>query len=246
MRRSTSLRLAAPALLLAISTGTLGAQTRLIDFHEYASPTAAEYQATVGMPLRSGGLDFYETAFYNGANSRNVLGTWGTSDVTTVNRPVNVGTATTLFATTTAGVEIDIYGAGSNLVTSEFQNPFTLLSMDIAHLYSTQYAPFTLNPISLTFSGFGAGTGNAVITQAFVIPAPPLVGNFRYPVLTTIVFDGRWHDLDNVWWFQGTGSGSAHQFTNVVLATPEPGTYLLLATGLAALGLVARRRRDRA
>jgi hypothetical protein len=244
MRRIAKLGLALPALLLVMSVGA-GAQTVRVDFSEYASPTTTEYQATVGLPLSSRGLDFYETSFINGANSRNALATWGTADPGAVNRPRNIGSSAAMFATV-LGVEIDIVAAGSDIVLNRFSDVFTMRSIDVAHLYSTRFSTFTPGTINLTFSGFGPGTGGTLITQAFSIPAPPLVGGFRDPVLTTLLFDPRWFNLYNVWWDQGTGSGTAHQFTNVVATIgviPEPGTWVLMLTGLAVIGLIARRRR---
>jgi hypothetical protein len=220
-----------------------GAQ-HTVTFSQYASPVTTEYAAAIGDPVRAGGLAFYETGLFNGSSSRNVLGTWGNdpSDPGYINRPTNIGSSTAMFATV-LGLEIDIYGGFGDPVTGNYGTPFDLYSIDVGHLYSNEYAPFTLATINLTFSGFGPGTGGTTITQAFSVPVPALNGNFRYPQLTTLTFDNRWRDLNNVWWFQGSGSGSAHQFTNLVASVPEPGTYALVATGLVAVAGVARRRR---
>jgi len=239
-------RLAVPAAALAVALLALpaGAQVPvLVDFDEYQRPTTTEFQATVGLPLSSNGLDFYETSLINGGNSRNVLATWGTADAGAVNIPVNIGSSTAMFATV-LGVEIDIYPTGSDIVLGQYTGSFSMNSIDVAHLYSTRFSTFTPTTITLQFFGFGPSTGGAVITQTFTVPAPPLVGGFRDPVLTTLTFDDRWRSVNNVWWFQGSGSGAAHQFTNVSAAmVPEPSTYLLMLTGLGGLGTVWLRRR---
>ena len=239
-------RLAVPASALAVVLLALPASAQvpvLVDFDEYRRPTTTELQATVGLPLSSNGLDFYETSLINGGNSRNVLATWGTSDPGSANIPVNIGSSTAMFATV-LGLEIDIYPTGSDIVLNQFSGAFSMYSIDVAHLYSTRFSSFTPAPLTLQFFGFGPSTGGAVISQSFVVPVPPLVGGFRDPVLTTLAFDERWRSVKNVWWFQGSGSGSAHQFTNVSAAiVPEPSTYLLMLTGLGGLGAVWLRRR---
>ena len=228
---------AAPfALLLAalLLAPAAAAQPRTATFGEYASPVTTEHQATVGLPVTSGGLDFYEL-FAPGA--RNALGTWGTdpADPGAVNRPANLGSSTAMFVTQ-LGLEVDAYGAGTDIVTGP-PVPFGLLSIDVGHLYSTAFAPVTLSSFTLTFFGFGPSTDAAVIDQTFVIPAPAEVGGVQTPVLTTLAFDERWRSMHNVWWFQGASSTTAHQFTNVVsTVVPEPGTWLLTLTGLGGLG----------
>lgn len=232
------------ASLLVVVAAPLSAQV-VSDFASYRRPVTTEFEATVGIPVTSGDLDFYE-AF--GATTRDVLGTWGTDiaqDPRAQNVPTNLGpTAATMFGT--QGVEIDVVARGDDPI--NLQKTFNLYSIDVAHLFSTAYTGSGLSAISLQFFGtYGDGRAGT-ITQTFTIPVPALVGGVRNPVLTTLTFDSRWRTLNNVWWNQAFSLASSHQFTNVVAqVTPEPGTAVLVATALGGLALVRmRRRRDRA
>jgi len=243
MRRLSLRGLALAAIVLS---APLGAQiTATSTFSEFISPTTTEFQAAVGRPVTSGVLDFYDTElFISGA--RNVLGTWGVSlsDPGAVNRPTNVGSSNTMFATQ-LGEEVDIFGTGSDIVLGRFVF-FSMISMDISHLYSTAFSPFPLTPITLTVFGFGPSTGNAVIQKVFTIPAPPLVGGIQKPVLTTLFFDSLWSSMSNVWFSQSTSSSTAAQFTNVTATLlPEPSTYAMVLTGLLGLGFVGARKQRR-
>lgn len=244
MRSLTILRAVLP-LVLALPAS---AQVRRTDFQEFASPVTREYPAAVGAPLTSGGLDFYNATGLDD-NAQNALGTWGFADAGSVNRPVNIGTATTLYPTT-QGTEVDILVAGTNLVTGPFPL-FGLASIDVAHLYSNPFSPFALQPITLRIFGQRPG---AFFFQDFLIPVPPLVGGVRRPVLQTLNLNGNFSSVNNVFFFNGSGdptsasfafgSGSNIQFTNVT-PTPEPTSLALLATGVSVIGAAARRRRSR-
>jgi hypothetical protein len=243
----------AAALVLALPAGAQSSYT--IDFREYLSPVTTEYDAAIGFPLRSGGLDFYQTSLFD-ANARNVLGTWGTADAGAVNRPVNIGESNTLFATNT-GLEVDLYAAGADPVLNIF-SPFALHTMDVAHVYSTPFAsPFALGTINFRVFGFGASGGGATFFEDFLIPVPAAAADgSRRPVLQTLTFTNPgFQSAYNVWFYNGTinpatgalsaGSGTSVQFTNLaVTVTPEPGSLALMATGLVGImGITMRRRR---
>ena len=237
-------RIAAAVLTLVTVAAPLAAQQPVtITFAEYASPFTTEYAAALGEPVSSGGFDFYSSDALR-ANARNVLGTWGTdpSDPGFVNQPTNRGNSVLLAGTLPgAAGAVDMYAAGTDLVQGPTRT-FNLYSIAIAHLYSTEFTT-VLQSFPLTFAG--VNSIGSQIQQTFTIAAP-LAGpdGIQRPVLQTLTFDSRWRDLARVGWTQQTVLSGLHQFTNVTAAVvPEPGTYVLLATGLAGLGVVARRRR---
>ena len=153
----------------------------------------------------------------------------------------NIGSSTALFATHPGiNEEIDIVRTGSDLVFGNYL-PFGLKSIDVAHLTSTTYANFNYVAFQLEFFAFN--TSGNLFSQVFTIDAPPVVNGVQTPQLQTLLFDDRFENVINVFWYQSTFVNTRHQFTNVVAIVPEPGTWLLMLTGLSGLGVVALRRR---
>jgi hypothetical protein len=145
-------------------------------------------------------------------------------------------TATLAGGTVTRGY-IDEAGAGANAaLTLTFDRALTGFGGDFAGLGTCcGNSPFPLGTLRFTFYSGATqiGTAQATVTAA----------NSFFGAVTTFQFDrvelranqGDAFTIDNL----AVGANP------VVTATPEPGTWALLATGLAGVAGAARRRRVR-
>ena len=125
--------------------------------------------------------------------------------------------------------------------------------MDVAPLFAPSEIELTTIP-QFVIQIFGRALGTSgFFSQNFTIPA-----SSGRPAYTKLNFDARFTNLAQVAFFDRafvsstsaacTADQCLFQFDNIngVLATPEPGSTTLLATGLVALLGVVRRRRSRA
>jgi hypothetical protein len=251
-------RFAAVVLTLLLAWPTAQAQPVVIDFSEFRSPVTTSYQATPGGEVYTKGFTFHA--------SGSLVSTWGTDPGDPLNGslPTNLGpTAATLFHDNFGGT-IDML-AWSNPATDVGGSPFrfSLSSLQVAHLYSSDYLTTppdgsvpTLSPIGFRVVGWNTpdSFGTASIQSTFVLPPPPTVGGVQTPFLYTLNFSSAWTGLTRVRFFNYSwdpatststaGSAVSWQFTNITAeVVPEPGTYVMVAVGLAGVLLIGRRRR---
>jgi hypothetical protein len=113
---------------------------------------------------------------------------------------------------------------------------FSFRSIDLAPIFLIGGGPAAgMMPVMFTGMRMGAMT----VTQMFNV-------SLGATALTTYMFSDQFTNLTSVRMEPGAPD-FAVQFDNVnVGVVPEPSTYVLMATGLAAIALVARRRRTAA
>jgi hypothetical protein len=144
------------------------------------------------------------------------------------------GTTSPSFAGST-GLFRNQVGGALSILREAAGGAFDLFSVDLAHMLVGPR-----DPVNVTFTGFLAAGGS--VTQTFMLGAKA----DGSPSFQTYTFSNSFRDLARVEWRQ---DAAYHQFDNISLGggavVPEPGTLLLLGSGLLGLYKVGRRRRQR-
>ncbi len=166
-------------------------------------------------------------------------------------RPASFGTATLTLSGTGAGLQLSMLATINNIDITGSQTPFTNDNLSAAHIHASNVTPPPLTrPVVWGF--FGAPDNDIAPNDLVVTPfTGGLVGgtfssiwNANEGNNTTLLaqvenlLNGRaylnFHTVQNP---GGEIRG------NLGAVVPEPSTYVLMASGLAGLGLIARRRR---
>ena len=204
-------------LALGLTAGTMLANATTINFSSLSQ--AGSSFASVGGSITQQGFTF--------TSADSALYVWQASSL---NLPNLTPADTSLFE----------YFVFSTTTLTDGGSAFTLRSIDLAPLLTGGSATF-----SVTFLGTHPDT--STVSQTFTVSdsTPPALQTFNFSNFTNLV---------SVSFTQGTNIGffgtqdTAYQYDNVVVSgssVPEPGTFVMLGSGLIALAGVLSRKLNR-
>lgn len=216
--RSVSRWVGATALA-AMTAGTAGAQTWVLDLTPGQEPPTPAIQFT--------------------------------NELTGGARPASFGTATLTLSGTGASTQLSMTATITNIDITGTQTPFTNDNLGAAHIHASAVTPPPATR-GVVWGFFGTPDNDVAPDNLVVTPfAAGLVGgtftsiwNANEGNNTTLLaqvenlLNGRAYL--NFHTVQNPGGEIRGNFNAVV---PEPSTYVLMASGLAGLGIIARRRR---
>ena len=207
------------AALAAMTAGTAGAQTWVLDLTPGQEPPTPAIQFT--------------------------------NELTGGARPASFGTATLTLSGTGASTQLSMTATITNIDITGSQTPFNNDNLGAAHIHASAVTPPPATR-GVVWGFFGAPDNDNAPDNLVITPfAAGLVGgtftsiwNANEGNNTTLLaqvenlLNGRAYL--NFHTVQNPGGEIRGNFNAVI---PEPSTYVLMASGLAGVGLIARRRR---